>query len=805
MKELAPEELKRSYDPDLFGFETTEEVEPSNEIIGQERAVEALKLGLGIKNYRYNIYVAGGAGTGKNSTVRRFLKQISVNEPTPPDLCYVYNFDDPYQPRYLQLPPGQGCQFQDELQQLVERLQEEIPEVFESDEYQTRKKEIDEQFNQQKTEVFSKVETTADERGFMLQRTPFGINTVPVKADGKPLSQEEFRRLGDEHQAELRQRQEELQEMIQEAIREVGHIEEEQTKAVRELDRQATEVSIGPKIEELEQKYSDHPKIIQHLNAVREDILNNLDSFHDSDGEGQQNPFQMLMRQASLDRYDVNVVVDHSETEGAPVIVQDSATFGNIFGAVERRVQFGAMTTDFNMIRPGALHRANGGYLVINVDNLFRYGGLSWEALKVAIKCQLIRIEDPAHMMGYTATEGLRPEPIPMDVKIILVGSSLLYELLQFYDEDFGKLFNVKSDFDNEIDRDEEYITKFGAFIRARCEEEDDLMPFHKTGVAQVLEHSSRIAGDQRKLTGRFSDMMAIIREASYWARQAGSDSVKAEHVKKAIDERTYRHNRVEEKIQEMIERDELLVDTDGEVVGQVNGLSVYQLGDFSFGRPSRITANAYAGKGGVVNIERESELSGSLHTKGLMILKGYLAERFAQDKPLSLAGSITFEQSYGMVDGDSASSTELYALISALSGVPLQQGIAVTGSVSQKGRIQPIGGVNEKIEGFYKVCKAKGLSGKQGVLIPTGNVEHLMLDDEMIEAVRDEKFHIWAVETVEEGIELLTGQPAGALVNGEFEEGTIFYKVDQRIREINETLNKASKTEKTDEDEDEE
>jgi len=793
-RELRPEELRRRCDPNIFDFESTDEVKPLDEFIGQERAVKALELGLGIKDVRYNVYVAGGPGTGKNSIVKAFLERISAKERTPPDLCYVHNFEDPYSPIYLELEAGQGSKFKREMKYTIERLRQQIPTAFASREYQERKRHIDESFNARQNQLLLEFQSKVAQKGFGLEITPIGLKKIPL-IDGQPMSPEHFARLSEQEKLELEQKSTAIDALIEQLKIQRIHLDEEHEQQIKLLDHDIAAFTVKPLIARLleNEKYTrlngrQNTRVIRFLNTVCEDILAHIDDF-----KGEQ-PAALGQPQDISDKfrkYEINVLVAHGKTKGAPVVVQDNSTYPNLFGKVERRWQFGVMTADFTMIKPGSLHEANGGYLVLNADNLFKYW-MSWEALKIAIKSGKITIEDPGTMLGFTATEGLRPEPIPLDVKVIIIGSPELYHLLQFYDEDFTKLFNVKSDFDDQIDWDEKYIKKFGPFIRARVEEREGLLPFHKSGVARVVEYASELTGDQKKISARFSDLMAIIHEASYWAQQdGGAKYVTAEHVEKAIEEKIYRSNLIEEKIRELIARGDILVGVEGETVGQVNGLSVYDLGDFSFGKPVRITANVYTGKEGLINIEREAELSGKLHTKGLMILKGWLGEKFAHDKPLSLSASVTFEQSYSTVDGDSASSTELYAIISALSGVPLKQGIAVTGSVNQKGEIQPIGGVNEKIEGFYRVCKIKGLNGEQGVIIPEQNVDNLMLKQEIIDAVKQKRFHIWAVKNIDEGIEILTGQKAGKrLANGEFEKGTVYYKADMRLREIHKKLN---------------
>ena len=789
MRKLRAEELRRECDPQIFQFKTTAEVEPLQEVIGQERAVQALECGLGIKDNRYNIYVAGGPGTGKMSIVRSFLERISAEEERPPDICYVHNFEDPYTPRYLLLPPGRGTRLKADMNKLIELLKRDIPTAFKSEEYQERKRGIDEEINRKREELFAELERSAHELGFALQRTPIGINTIPL-IDGRPMSEEEYKKLSEEERQAIEERHSEVRVKIEETIRDSQALDEERARRGEELNREVAAFSVEPKIAALKETYGEEPRVVEFLEEVKRDILSNLGLFLTEEGGEEQ-------AEGQLERYDVNVLVDNSKTEGAPVVVEDNATYPNLFGKVERRVQFGVMTTDFTMIKPGSLHRANGGYLVLSGSNLFKYP-LSWEALKVALKSGRITIEDPTTVMGYAATEGLRPEPIPLQAKLIIVGSRELWGLLQAYEEDFQEFFKIKSEFASEMDWDEQYVEKFGPFIRARVLERPGLKDFDRSGVARVVEYAAELTGDQKKLSTRFSDIMAIIREASYCAEREGAEYVTAEHVEQAIQDKHYRSNLIEEHLQEMIARGELLVDVEGAKVGQVNGLAVYELGDYSFGRPTRITANVFSGKDGVVNIEREAELSGKIHTKGLLILKGWLGEKFAHDKPLSLSASITFEQSYSEIDGDSASATEAFALISALSGVPLKQGIAVTGSVNQKGEIQPIGGVNEKIEGFFKTCKLKGLNGEQGVIIPEQNVDNLMLSREVIEAVREGRFHIWAIKTIDEGIELLTGQRAGKrLKSKRFEKGSIYWRVDQRLRELGKSLKVAEKEER--------
>ncbi len=799
VKELDAEKLRHESDPNTFSFETTAELEPLDRIIGQERAIDALKLGLGIKDAknRYNIYVAGGPGTGKMSAVEHFLSRVSADEPTPPDPCFVHNFEDPYCPCYLELPAGMGNQLRESMEQLINRLKRDIPKIFESDEFKARSKKITEGHTEKRSKLFEEMEKKSRQLGFSLQRTPIGINTLPLREEGEPLSQEEYEALSDEEKVAIREKQGEVQTLIQESLQEIARVEEEREQKVKELAKEAVLFMIEPHFNQLKCRFGEIEKVATFLEDVKKDIVENLEEFQGGKEAGaKKGPFPFPFPQPDpFKRYYINVLVDNSKTDGAPVMVEQNATYTNLFGSIERRVQMGVAVTDFSMIKPGSLHRANGGYLVLNANNLFRVG-LSWEALKIAIKRREIRIEDPLQMLGYSTTEGLKPEPVPFRMKVIIIGSPLIYELLHVYDEDFPKLFSVKADFGTEMERTSEHELEIARFLHARCQEDESLLPFDPRGVARIVDYSSELAGDQKKLSCEFGDLTSIIKEASYWARTNGYSHVTGEHVRLALEKRDNRRDRIEAKIREMIERGQILVDTEGDKAGQVNGLAVLQLGNYAFGKPSRITATVHTGKDGIVDIEREAELGGHTHTKGIMILKGFLGERFAGEKTLSLSASVAFEQSYSMIDGDSASSTELYALLSSLANLPIKQGIAVTGSVNQKGDIQPIGGVNEKIEGFFKVCQAKGLTGEQGVLIPAQNVDNLMLSDEVVEAVKEGKFHIYPVSTVEEGIETLTGVPAGTLQeDGTYTEGTVFARVVDRLERIREALKQEKET----------
>jgi lon-related putative ATP-dependent protease len=787
--ELSPQQLRRTFDPHALGIETTEHIEPLEGIIGQRRAVSALQFGLGIQELGFNIYVAGPPGIGKMTAVRSFLEELARQKETPPDWCYVNNFEDPYQPKALRLPPGWGARFAQDIKNLIEHVRRELPKVFESEEYSARRDEIVKAINQQREAIINRVQEKASQAGFLLQAAPFGILIVPVLG-GRPLSDAEFQSLPQAAREDIQRRRDALQEDLKVAMKEIRALEKLAQERLTELDRQVTLYMVGGLIDDLREKYRELPEVLEYLDALQKDILENIELFKgEQKSEGELPPWA---KELPFRKYSVNVLVDNSKQQGAPVVVELNPVYHNLFGRIEKETQFGALYTDFTMIKAGSLHRANGGYLVLPIEDVLR-SLLSWDGLKRALRSREIFIEELGERLGFIATKSLRPQPIPLDVKVVLVGHPIFYYLLHAYDEEFPELFKVKADFDTRMDASAENIKDFLKFLCTFCQKER-LKHLDNTAVAKLLEHAARLAEDQQKLSTHFGAIADIIREANYWALQEGSSHIRARHVQRALDEKVYRSNLIQERIQEMIARGTLLIDTEGQAVGQVNGLSVIHFGDYTFGKPSRITASVGAGREGIIDIEREVELGGPIHSKGVLILSGYLAQKYAQDKPLTLTAKLVFEQSYEGVEGDSASSTELYALLSALSGVPIKQGIAVTGSVNQHGEVQAIGGVNEKIEGFFDVCKIKGLTGEQGVLIPKSNVQNLMLREDIVEAVRAKKFHIWAVSTIDEGIEILTGVPAGERGrDGKFPEGTINYLVDQRLREFAECLKEIS------------
>lgn len=786
--EVSVDRLRRTADPRLLGCDTSAEIKPLEVIIGQERATRSLDFGLGIKELGFNIYVAGLHGTGRTTAVKRFLKEVAKEKTVPEDCCYVNNFREPYRPRALRLPPGRAKDFQALMKGLVEAAQRELARAFESEEYAVKKEQTVKALQRKREELFADINERARKEGFMIQPTPIGLLTIPLR-EGKPLSDEEYHALGPDEQREISQKQEELQAELKTAIRQARGLEKSVRDELRKLDQEAALYVLEPLIEDLKEKYQDLPEVVAYLEEARDDILENLSQFR---AEPQDEPSLPIPipggRKLPFREYQVNVLVDNSELEGAPVVTELNPTYNNLFGRIEKEAQFGALITDFTMIREGSLHRANGGYLVLPAEEVLR-NIFSWDSLKRALRNKEIAIEEAGERLGFMTSKSLRPEPIPLDVKVVLIGQPMLYHLLHALDEDFSELFKVKADFDTRMDRTEENVRDYAAFVCTVCEEEK-LEHLESSALARIVEHGSRLAEDQEKLSTRFGEIADIIREASFYASQEEASYVSAGHVRKAIEEKFYRSNLLQERIVEMIKRRTLMIDVTDEAVGQVNGLSVTSLGDISFGRPNRITVSIGLGREGLIDIEREAKLGGPIHTKGVMILAGYLADKYAEDKPISLSGRLVFEQSYSGVEGDSASSTELYALLSSLSGLPIKQSIAVTGSVNQKGEVQAIGGVNEKIEGFFEVCKVKGLTGKQGVIMPESNVKNLMLKEEVVEAVKEEKFHIWPVETIDEGIEILTGVKAGQRgENGTFEAATVNYLVDKRLRELAETM----------------
>jgi lon-related putative ATP-dependent protease len=791
-RRATPEEVRAACTQEELGCARTDEIAPLEAIVGQERAVRALEFGLEIDDRGFNIFVAGLPGTGKNTAVQSFLENLAKTKPTPPDWCYVYNFKEPYNPRAIELPPGRGMAFARDMKEFITAARREIPRAFESEEYAKKREETVESFNKRRSELFAALNQRAQDAGFLIQPTPTGLYIIPV-IEGEPVKDKDFANLPPEQQREIIRRREEIEEDVASTFREVHQIEREANQAIRDLDRQVAGFVLGLLVRDLTEKYAPIPAVLAYLEAVQEDIIENLPLFRGGQEGEQKGP--PWAKEDPFRRYEVNVLVDNSELAGAPVVMEYNPTYNNLIGRIDREAYFGALVTDFTMIRAGSLHKANGGYLVVPVEELLR-NLFAWDGLKRALRERQVVIEDASERFGFFTTKTLQPEPIPLNLKVILLGNPLFYYLLYHYDPDFQELFKVKAEFGTQMDRTPENIRKYAAFFSMLCEKEA-LLHLDASAMAKLVEYGSRLAEDQRKLSTRFSEIADVVREACYYARKEGAPYATEAHVRRAVEERFYRSNLIQERIQEMIVRGAIKIDTTGEKMGQVNGLAVISLGDISFGRPQRITATVAAGREGVIDIEREAKLGGRIHTKGVLILSGYLNEKYAAEAPLSLSARLVFEQSYEGVEGDSASSTELYALLSALSGLPVRQGLAVTGSINQKGEIQAIGGVNEKIEGFFDVCKAKGLTGDQGVLVPAANRDNLMLREDVVEAVREGRFHIYFVENVDEGIALLTGVPAGERgPDGSFPEGTVHARVAARFKEMAQQL-RAAKGEK--------
>jgi lon-related putative ATP-dependent protease len=786
LKELSFDKLRRECDPKMMSCETTQQLEPLEGIIGQERAVRALRFGLDIKERGFNIYVAGYPGTGRMTAVEDFLEEVAKAKPTPSDWCYVYNFHNSYEPQAIRLPSGQGKVFQKDMADLISEARRILPKAFESEDYSSKRAATVKAIEEERHSLIEQLNKKAQEEGFVLQSTPMGLLVIPVMK-GKPLSDRDFLALSPKVREEIQKRREKLDEELANAMRQLRALEGKVQQELKKFNRDVAFYAIGHLVTDLKEKYKDFSQVIKYIDDVQNDLLENLSQFVKEPEATAPVQFPW-MKELPFRRYEVNVIVDNSELKGAPVVVELNPTYANLFGVMEKEAQLGMLTTDFTMIHGGSLHKANGGYLALRVEALLQ-NPLSWDSLKRALTSGEVTVEEPGERLGFISIKGLKPEPIPLDIKIVLIGNPLLYQMLYIYDMDFIELFKVKADFDTTMNRTEENTRKYAAFVCAFCQKEN-LKHLDALAVAKIVEYSSRIAEDQGKLSTRFAEIADIIREANFYAAQDNVKHVTANHVKKAIEERVYRSNLIQDKIQDMIKRNFLLVDTEGKATGQVNGLSVMGLGDFAFGRPSRVTASIGMGREGIIDIEREAKMGGPIHTKGVMILSGYLTEKYAKDKPLSLSARLVFEQSYEGVEGDSASSTELYAILSALSELPIKQNIAVTGSVNQKGEVQAIGGVNEKIEGFYEVCKAKGLTGKQGVLIPESNVQNLMLKEEIVEAVKAGKFHIYSVGTIDEGIGILTGTEAGTRqADGTFEEKTVNHLVNKRLKAIAEKL----------------
>jgi lon-related putative ATP-dependent protease len=786
---LKSDELRAICDPATLPFVSTAELPALEGVIGQERAVGATTFGVGMRNRGYNLFVLGPARTGKTSTMRRILARTAEGEPPPFDYCYVHNFQDSYRPTALALPAGRGRELREEMKRLVEECKLRLQRAFESEEFERQKSQILEELSHGQQAEIERFETAARAEKFAVIRGPSGWAVTPAPR-GEPLTPEEYDALAAEEKHEIQARGEALHQQLDATLRLMRQLEREARLAHDKLVRDVAAAAVRELIQELREQFVGLTSVGQYLNAVEQDLVAHDEEFK-SLAEGKPSvPFQPAPG-GFLDRYRVNVLVDMSGATGAPIVFEPNPTYGNLVGRVEHRVHFGTLVTDFTQIKAGALHRANRGYLLLEAVDLLR-NPLAWDALKKALKSGSVRIEDPLEEWRLASAAGLAPEPIPLSVKVVLIGSPLLYYLLCAFDEDFRELFKVKVDFDDSLPRTPEFELLYARFVSGACREEG-LPHFSSGGVAKLIEHCSRLVADQRRLTSRLGDVVDLIRESAFWARERTHELVHADDVSHAVTQKIYRENLLEERTQRVIAEGVLLIATDGQAVGQVNGIAVLSLGEHAFGRPSRITARTFAGTPGVVDIEREAKLGGPIHSKGVMILSGFVAGRYSREQPLALSASIAFEQQYEEVEGDSASSAELYALLSSLAAIPLDQSLAATGSVNQLGEIQPVGGINEKIEGFFDVCHARGLTRRQGVLIPAANARHLMLREDVVRAVKEERFFIHAVSTVDEGLALLSGREAGHRgSDGRFPEGSFNAAVDdalaanvRRLREL--------------------
>jgi lon-related putative ATP-dependent protease len=783
IRPLEPEKLLRRCDPASFAFATTGELEDLKEILGQGRAVEAVRFGIGIRREGYNLYVLGPTGTGKKAFVRRQLEARAPGEPRPDDWCYVHNFEQPHRPRALRLPPGRGARLKADMHQLVEELRSAIPAVFESDEYRARAEQIDAEFSERQEKAFGELGQEAAGHGIALLHTPTGFSFAPTR-NGEVISPDEYAKLPEEERARVVAVVAELEEKLQRLIRQVPRWRKERRERIKTLNREMTMLAVGHLIDELKEEYAGLDPVCAYLDAVREDVLENIDEFR-KPAEGQAAAGGALAEEpASARRYRANLLVGDGAGAGAPVVFEDNPNYNNLIGRVEHVAQFGALVTDFTLIKPGALHRANGGYLLLDAYKLLTQP-FAWEGLKRALNSRELRMDSLGQMLSLVSTVSLEPEPIPLDLKVILFGERLWYYLLHAYDPEFGELFKVAADFDDQVERDESSHMAYARLV-ATISRQERLRPFDRGAVARVVERGARLAGDAGKLSTHMQSIVDLLREADHFAAEAGHEAVAGSDVERAVAAQIRRADRIRERVHEAILRGVVFIDTAGARSGQVNGLSVFELGGFAFAQPTRITATTRLGEGEVVDIEREVDLSGSIHSKGVLILSSFLAARYSRNRPLALSASLTFEQTYGGVEGDSASVAELAAILSSLADIPIRQSLAVTGSVNQHGEVQPIGAVNEKVEGFFDICRARGLDGSQGVLVPAANVQHLMLREDVVEAVRAGMFAVYPVQDVDQALELLTGVAAGEPdAAGNYPAGSVNQRVVARLAEL--------------------
>ena len=781
--ELNYKQLKMTCNPEVFKFETTEELESIQTGIGQDRGIKALEFGIQVDVKGYNLYIEGPSGVGKTMYTKNYLDKIAGKKKTPSDWCYIYNFDNPNEPIAVSLPAGQGKQFKEDMAGFIKEIRKDIQKTFNADDFEKEKALIKQEFEAKRSALLEKLNEEASKYNFQVKSAQNGIYMMPI-VDGKTIEEEEFEKLEDSVKREYEEKSVLVQEQIMNVIGQIKEIERQSDKKISEWQSNVALLTVNVHINFLKSKYKRNKKINKFLNDVKQDVLKNIPTFLEDESKQSQQVAQnpTLRKPDPCLNYRVNLFVDNSNREGAPVIMDSNYTYHNIFGSLEYENYYGALKTDHTMLKPGLIQQANGGYIIFQAKDLLT-NPACYEALKKALRVKQIGIENTNDQRSSMVMVSLKPEPIPLDLKVILIGNANIYQTLLAMDNDFRKLFKIKVEFEDDAPVTTENLNKLARIIHGFCEHAE--MPHLDAGaMSRLVEYASRLAGSHHKISTRFDDLIQVAAEAATWAKLSKSKVVTAEFVQKALDERIERVKKYDSRYIEMIKENSLLINTSGFEIGTLNGLTVMTIGDYTFGKPAKITVNTYTGKNGVINIEREVEISGPSHSKGVLILTGYLGEMFAQDIPLSLTASICFEQLYNGVDGDSASSTELYGLLSSLSGIPINQSIAVTGSVNQKGQIQPIGGVNEKIEGFFQICKMRGLDGSHGVMIPIQNVEHLQLSDEIVEAVKNKEFHIYSVSTIEEGIEVLTGVPAGKKdKNGHFPVGTINYLVYEKLK----------------------
>jgi predicted ATP-dependent protease len=791
---VTPEELRLTADPAIFEFECTDELTPLTEFVGQDRALRALQFGLGMGKPGYNIFVTGLTGTGKATAIMEHIKR-TVEEKRksgelgkPDDWCYVHNFEEPDCPNAIRLPAGAGKVLRTQMEDLLVAVKGSVNRALTSEDYDQRRKELLEAGQQEAKRLMEEAQEEAEKAGFLLRFSPTGVGLAPI-SEGKPLTSEEFAELDTETRKEIESRQAKVTESVAAVAEQLRSIERGVSQELVQLDHQVGENALAGLFDSIISQNQDHAEVRDYLQRLQEFSVANIDLLKAGDAQQAQVLGQVGVSQADpFAAFHCSVFVDNSQAEGPPIIAEPNPTWSNLFGKIERRAFLGTYFSDHTMLKSGSIHRANGGYIILNLTDVLTRPG-SWDGLKRVIRTKEVRLEDPMEHFGMFAPQGLRPEPVPIDLKLVVAGDPMSYFLLSTHDEEFWEMFKVKADFDVQIKRTTENALAYAGFICATCQR-DGLRHLDRGAVAKVVEQGSRMVDDQQRLSARFGLLRDLLVESDYWARDAGSDLVRAEHVQRAIDEKIYRLNLVAERLRELIADGVILVDVKGSVVGQVNGLAVLDFGEFRFGRPSRITGRTYLGQKGVTSIDRESQLTGRIHDKGVLSLSGYLGWKYAQDKPLSLSASISFEQAYEPVEGDSASLAELLAILSSVADVPLRQDLAVTGSISQRGEVQSVGGLDQKIEGFYDVCRAIGLTGDQGVVIPSRTKRNLMLREDVVQSVRDGEFSVYAVDSVDEALELLTGQPAGERgPDGKYAEGTISERVDTRLRRMGETM----------------